>query len=75
MKTIIKIRKSWRFNPSSQPHSTPKGLRGYDRSESRRIERELNNLSDVTFESASAIEEKVDRELDKAMAFQEFERE
>jgi len=37
----IKIRRSWGFNPSQRPHSTPKGKKGYDRKESRKIERDF----------------------------------
>jgi hypothetical protein len=32
----IKIRKSWGFNPATKVHSTPKGLKGYDRNEVKR---------------------------------------
>ena len=35
----IKIRRNWGFNPSQRPHSSPKGKKGYDRKENRRIER------------------------------------
>jgi hypothetical protein len=41
MQTKIKIRKSWgNVKPFTQPHSTKKGKRGYDRRESKRIARE-----------------------------------
>jgi len=46
MKTIaieIKIRKQWGMNPCQRPHSSPKGKRGYKRSDTRRIEREANS--------------------------------
>jgi len=36
----VKVRKTWHRDPVQRPHSTRKGKRGYDRKESRRIERE-----------------------------------
>lgn len=37
----IKIRKSWgKVKPFTRPHSTKKGKRGYDRRDTRQIERE-----------------------------------
>jgi len=36
----VKVRKTWDRNPVQRPHSTRKGKRGYDRKETRRIERE-----------------------------------
>jgi len=40
MKPQIKVRKSWNRNPVQRPHSSPKGKRGYNRKESKRIARE-----------------------------------
>ena len=36
----IKIRKTWgKVKPYTQPHTSKKGKRGYDRKENKRIER------------------------------------
>ena len=37
---MIKIRKSWKFNPSQRPHSTKKGAKGYNRKDNKRIAKE-----------------------------------
>ncbi len=42
----IKVRKSWRFNPATKVHSTPKGVRGYKRSDSRHIERHWSSFDE-----------------------------
>ena len=41
MQRKVKIRKSWgSVNPCQQPHSTKSGKRGYDRKDTRRLEKE-----------------------------------
>ena len=39
----IKIRKTWQLKPVQKAHSSPKGKKGYKRSENKRIERGNGN--------------------------------
>ena len=51
MHGVVKIRKTWgQVKPYEQPHSTKSGKRGYDRKETRRLEREAHrgNLAQVS---------------------------
>lgn len=54
----IKIRKTWRFDPSTKVHSTPKGLKGYVRSEVNRFDddgtEEYKTIAEQTRELVTA---------------------
>lgn len=47
----VKFRKTWDRDPVERPHSSKRGLKGYDRSSTRRMERSFRNGQfDVDFE-------------------------
>lgn len=45
-KAMNRTRKVWGIDPTERVHSSPKGLKGYDRSQTRRIERNWGSSDD-----------------------------